>query len=767
MTPTGAEGGMERVPVRSLVEFSVFGEDIVPLSPELLEEGRRGHLARQKKSAAEEEVPLTWRGEACGLSFIVSGRMDLYDAQANPPLIEEIKLTRGGGPPAPLPAHLAQARCYGHMLCQREGLSEVRLRVSYVTASGDPVATHDARCAAEDLKRDFLSLLEPYALWRAGLRRHLAARDLSAAALAFPYECYRSGQREMAAQVYTAIRRRRKLFALMPTGTGKSAAVLYPAMKALGEGLTGQIFYLTARTTARRAALAEVARMRAGGLKAKALTLGAKEKLCPTPGTRCHPDACSRAKGHYLRQKAALGEAMGTEDWDVGAVLEICGRHCLCPFEFSLALCEVADLVICDYNYALDPQVYIRRIFDSPGRLTLLIDEAHNLADRVREMLSGELDGDRLLELRRAEGREHGRRTPLYRAASELIRALRETSAEAGSLGDAVLRRAEALLDALSGPGAPPDGAGFAKGLVSFLAAAGRMAERPDEHRLFVGAQGRLPGVRVFCLEITRYLLQRLRRLRGCVFFSAALTPLDGMRSLLGGDEEDACFELPSPFPEGNLRVLLLPLNTRYRFRDETLGMVCEGIAAMFFSRPGKYIAFFPSYEYLRAAAARLGQAHPSLPLHVQLSGMGDGEREEYLRRFTLDGQPLLGLCVLGGVFAEGIDLPGLALIGACVVGVGLPQVNRQQEALREHYDRTLGDGFAYAYRYPGMHKVLQAAGRVIRSETDRGGVLLMDDRYRQDGYASLLPGHYHVQRIRSPDEIAPLMQEFWSGAGK
>ncbi len=762
-----ASESSERVSVRQLVEYSFFTEDILPLSLQTLDEGRRGHTAHQKRSTAQVETALSWSGEACGLRFVVSGRMDLYDPNAKPPLIEEIKLARGSAPADPLLSHLMQVKSYGHMLCERDGLEGVALKLSYVTPEGDPVASHGEIFSAEELRRDFLSLLEPYAAWRAQLQAHCLARDLSLAALRFPYDNFRVGQREMAAQAYTAILRRRKLFAVMPTGTGKSAAVLFPALKALGEGLTDQVFYLTARTTAQMAALSELERMREGGMKARVLNLSAKDKVCPTPGVACHPDICPRARGHYLRERAALLEEGGRETWDVKAVRQESDRRQLCPFEFSLALSEIADVVVCDYNYALDPKIFLRRIFHSPRRVTLLVDEAHNLEDRVRSMLSGSLSAASVAEVRRAEGRERGRQTEVYRTATGLIKALRELEKGLEAPREGLLHCAGALGEALAGSAAAEKRVALLRDLGSFLAAAERMATAPGQYRMLSGGSQAFPTLKLFCLNITEHLRERLKRMAGSVLFSATLRPLERMRDLLGGDSEDACFELPSPFPEENLRALVFPLNTRYRARDDTVFTLCEGIAAQYASRPGKYMAFFPSYAYLNLAAETLSRVFPSLPLYAQRREMDDEAREVFLRRFSREKRALLGLCVMGGSFAEGIDLPGLSLIGACVVGVSLPGVDQERELLFEHYERTLGRGFDLAYRYPGMHRVVQAAGRVIRSESDRGSLLLVDDRYLQAGYASLLPGHIRLGRAASAGDIASLLQEFWASALK
>lgn len=747
-----------RLSVRALVEFSVFEPDIVPFSAALMEEGRQAHLARQLDSRARSEVPLQWTGRRQGIDFHISGRMDLYDATLSPPLVEEIKLCRGDAPAAARRAHLYQALCYAYILCRQENLPHIAVRVSYAATSGELRASFEETYSADDLEGIFFQLLDQYAAWHKRLVRHRARRDKSLAELPFPYPQYREGQRAMAEQVYLAILRKKRLFAMMPTGTGKSAAVLYPALKALGVGLTGQIFCLTARGTARRAMEGEMARMAALGLRAHTLTLNAKEKICPMDEVRCDPAHCPRAAGHFLRQEAALIAAMRAKGpWDTAFVQRMANRHTLCPFEYGLALSVLADVVIGDYNYALDPRVYIQRIFDRPGQVTVLCDEAHNLPDRVREMLSGELSGAMLAEFRRLTGRLMGRANAIYRRAGALLKALRALE-EGMDVPPALLEHSEALMGALRAAPHVRVDSGLMQQLLGFQDALRHRQIQPDDYRLFVQAQGRERRARLLCLHFTPYLREVSAPFQGFVCYSATLSPLTAMRDLLGGEAEDACFELPSPFPPEHLLTLTLPVNTRWGARQNSLPMLCGAIRATFAAHPGKYIAFFPSYAYMRAAAEQLGD----LPLHVQQSGMDEAARDAFLARFTHSDEALLGLCVLGGVFAEGVDLPGLSLIGVCIAGVGLPQVGPEREAIRQRAQQQGLDGFDVAYRHPGLHKVLQAAGRLIRSESDRGVLLLCDDRYRQPGYQALLPTHWQMRLAADENAVAALAHAFW-----
>ena len=642
-----------RLSVRALVGFSYVEPDILPFGASLMEEGRAAHLRRQEASGAEREVALSWQGKALGLDFLVAGRMDLCDRSLSPPLIEEIKLCGDTAPEAPRPEHLQQALCYGYMLCLRDALPEVAIRVSYARTNGGLAASFDERFGMARLEEAFFALLRPFAAWQKKLLQLRQRRDISIEALPFPYPAYRPGQREMAAQVYTAIVRKKRLFAMMPTGTGKSAAVLYPALKALGLHHTEQIFCLTARGTARLAMEKELRRMRADGLRAKALTLTAKEKLCPLPEMRCDPAHCPRAAGHYLRQQEGLRQALRCALWDEKTVRRISEERLLCPFEFSLALSQIADVVIGDYNYVFDPRVSIRRLFEQPGQVTVLLDEAHNLPDRARDMLSGELSSPDLALARRAAGRAHGRGSALYRKMTALLNAAKEMEGDAEDLSplrDAV----EGLMDALRARPEAPLPSTLIRSLLGLLDALRRQAAEPESYRLLIHQAGKERRLTLLCLDFTPFLRDAGARFQGFVCYSATLQPLSAMRDLLGGDGEDACFELPSPFPRERLLALKLSVNTRYAGREQSAGEVAAAIRALYSGKPGKYIAFFPSYGYLR----RVAEALQGLPLNVQQSGMDEAARAAVRGRFTADGAPLRGLCVLGGLFAEGWICP-------------------------------------------------------------------------------------------------------------
>ena len=747
-----------RVSVRGLVEFSLHGEDIVPgASLQAMEEGRLGHTLRQRILGEnwQSEVPVQKR---CPLedggNLLISGRMDAF-CPGEVPVVEEIKLCAAGRPPAFVrPEHRAQAAVYAFFVCESENVPFVKIQVVYVDREGREQASFPEEGSRERWQREFEALLTPYLERLRLLRAHKRERDASLLSLAFPFPCWRSGQREMAAQVYFAIRDMKRLFACMPTGSGKSAATIFPALKAMGEGKTGRVFYLTARTTQRQGPRQALGLMREMGAKVWTLTLDAKEKQCPMEIMSCHPDRCPRAKGHYLRDAAAISEMLLTEDWTPESIRDMADRYQLCPFEFSLALAEISDVTVCDYNYALHPAIRIQRIFERTRDVTLLIDEAHHLTDRTREMIGGRADSVLMRSLRTAAGKTGGRKHPVYRALTRMIQAVESAGGEekeeeqAGeTLPEGILPAADDLLYAL-GAAAEERFDWLGEGervrelmldLMGFERALGR-----DRAEYSLVRQGKKRvTLTMLPLRVDRYLNEATASMKGTILFSATLQPLSDTRCMLGGEEQDVLFEMPSPFPKENLLILRENVSTRYADREASLDRIAETVRIMQRARPGHYIVYFPSFAYMRRAAERLGD----FPFQMQETKMTDAAREAFLLPYRPGMPPVTSLCVMGGVFSEGIDLPGRALDGVIIVGVGLPQVNIFQETLRKSQDSVDQQGFRKIYQIPGMQKVSQAVGRVIRTEKDRGVAILMDDRYWKREYLELCPSHWRFAR--------------------
>ena len=561
-------------------------------------------------------------------------------------------------------------------------------------------------------------------------------------------------------------------------------STLFPALKAMGEEKGERIFYLTAKTITRQAAEEALARLRQNTadsetpLRLKAVTLTAKDKICPLAERNCTPQGCPRADGYYNRVNDALYEFLSARDIFTRADIEaFAEERRLCPFEFSLDLTNWCDCIVCDYNYLFDPVVSLKRFFAEGGDFIFLVDEAHNLVDRSREMYSASLHKSAVYGVKKALGKAHRR----------LSAALTKTNREFIALRR---RCEEAETRALTLPKGVPE---LEKQLVRLCAACEgwleehregelytevlalyfdvrfflRIAEEYDEkYTALVFASGSEVCVRLLCLDAAPFLEDSLALGRAGILFSATLTPAEYFIRTLGGGEKAKAIGLRSPFaPERLFLAAADTVSTKYADRERTREAVCRLIGAAVNTKAGNYLVFLPSYQYLRDVSDEFAMIYPEIPLAVQEIGMDEAAREAFLAQFSAQQtKTLVGFCVLGGIFAEGIDLVGDRLIGSIIVGVGLPQIGPEQDALRDYYEATLGEGFAYAYQYPGMNKVLQAAGRVIRTETDRGLVLLIDSRYRTARYRRLFPPHWaQLQSVESPEQLARMLAGFWN----
>ena len=775
----------KRVSVGTLAEFAHLSGDLRPAqqSAERMQEGMRGHQMRQGSypPGFEKEVPLRLTRQVGPVLLTVYGRCDGLCRISQPPLVEEIKTTRLDPQlidPAQHPAHWAQALLYAYMLAQELGAAQIKTRLVYMDLSGahkDREEVLDAQFLADH----FLDCALPYVQWQAQLEAARAKMLPTLQALAFPYPEYRPGQRALAAQTYLALKHHTALLAQAPTGTGKTAAVLFAALKALGEGHINRVFYLTARTTARQAAENALERMRQGGLWLRAVTLTAKEKLCPVKEAGCDPALCPLAQGYYDRRSQALEEALDLDSLTRERVLALAQRHQLCPFEMQLDIAENCDVVICDYNYAFDPRGRLKRFFQEKFDGALLIDEAHNLLDRAQEMLSAQV---RLRDFRRLAGQLKKLAGPEDRLAErtgQVVQALKDLrdSHPIPDWGEDVPQALEEALQLFLDAARPLLGAAGALNQsltqlyfdgMNFVRVAGEMG---PGHRALYQREEQDMAVRLWRFDPAPYLAKALRRTRGAALFSATLAPMPHYMRSLGLDEDrgDAMLDLPSPFPPENLCVLRLPLATTLRRREESAPKAAQAILALCRARRGNYLACFPSYAYLNLVGKYLAPQVQDMDLMAQRPNMSEPEREAFIAAFTPNRpRPLLALAVMGGVFAEGVDLPGERLSGVAIVGVGFPQISLERAALAAALEESgePGEGIMGAYVYPGIQRVLQAAGRVIRSEEDQGAILLIDERYFQPAYQGLLPIHWHVRDALTVEQAARRLARFWSHSG-
>ena len=759
------------VSVRALAEFAFERGDLIPAARAAarMREGVRGHQALQAllPPSWQPEVAVTRDIAVDGAILRVHGRADAVYLDPEIVRVQEIKTTTRN-PDTILKydylAHWAQGEIYAALFCLNENVDRAEVRLTYARLDGAKREFSDEYDAGE-LSERLYACARTYLEWAKVVDGWKETSRPTVEALQFPFSTYREGQREMAAAVYLAMKRHSSAVIEAPTGIGKTAASLFGALKALGEGHVTAIFYLTARTTGRKAAEDALELMRARGLAIRSVTITAKEKCCLLEKVDCM--GCPYASGYYDRRRGALKAAMAVERLDAEAVRALAGEHELCPFELSLDISETADVIICDYNYAFDPRVRLKRWFDGKSRAGLLVDEAHNLADRAREMLSAELSGARVDELRRALARFEGKDSPMVFLLTELARALTRPEQEPECQSDlpediveAVRRFAEAAGELQS---AEPD----IQQLVFDAQWFATVARGYDEEhfRVLILPEDRRICVRLWCFDPSKHLEKTFSRVGGAALFSATLTPLSFYASQLGaaGEANDA-LQLESPFPRGNLCVLRLPVAAGYKDRERTLGSVAQIIHAMAAARTGNYIACFPSYAYLTQAFRRYRMLYPDDAVIAQESEMSEQKRMDFIACFEpAPRRSMVAFIVLGGVFAEGIDLPDDRLSGAAIVSTGIPVPSFEREQLRMRYDDADEAGYDVAYTYPGLRRVLQAAGRVIRTETDRGVVLLIDQRYKQENYRELMPPHWDVRDVKKMSDLNAALRSFWN----
>ena len=729
-----------RASVRQVVETTYHDSDLSPAAgaAKRMREGAAAHQSRQKEGARHEtayraEQALSADYETDTLTLHVSGRADgLFLCEDGTTVVEEIKLGAKDNPL--IPAHRAQAAMYGHMLCARDGLSGVRLRVLYVDEQGEGVACYEENAAAQALEEIFKTLCAAVCIWEEKMLARRRARDASLDALPFPYDGYRAGQRRFAAGVYVAIRDRKRFFAQAPTGIGKTMAALYPALRALGEGKCSRVLYLTARTTGRKSATDALAFLQERGAKLFAVEIAAKDKLCPQERRDCRTEVCPLAEGFYDRLPDAVSEALSGGVWDRTRIEELAQKHRLCPFELALELAQRADVVVCDYNYVYDPFVAIDALLT--GGAALLVDEAHQLAPRVQESRSAKLSLRELTENRREAGQTLGRKSRLYRAMTDVLHALRElartevfASGELEKPPEALRGAMDALMDAAGS--ALEDGAGQAAAQAFTLAAAWQYAASHFDERYAVLTSGgeKNAEIELFLLCAAKDILDRSKKAKGTVYFSATLAPFDAAGQMLGRMDGDACLMLPSPFLPEQLQARWQSIDLRYAAREQSAPRVAELIQTHFAQHSGNTLVFFPSYAYLEQVCAQLGQVDGVRMLR-EARGMREDEKNALLSTFQCGDERVALLCVLGGAFSEGVDLVGERLKNVIVISTGMPQPNARVRAMQRYYDALGANGFDLCMTLPGMVRVIQAAGRLIRSETDTGTLLLIDSRY-------------------------------------
>ncbi len=774
-----------KISVRELVEFILRSGDIDnrvggKKDAESMLAGARIHRKIQKSMGSDyhAEVILKHLIPMEKFDLQVEGRADgIIDG--NPVTIDEIKGIYKSLEhlKEPIPVHLAQAKCYAYIYGIQNKKSDMEVQMTYVNLDTEQKVYFHEHYTMEELSAWFEGVVLEYKKWAEFQFEWKHLRNASIKEVQFPYE-YREGQKELAGSVYRSILREKRLFIQAPTGTGKTLAAMFPAVKAMGEGLSNKIFYLTAKTITRTVAASCLDLLREQKLRMKSVLLTAKEKMCLCDEMNCNPDACPYAKGHFDRVNDAVFEILNTEkDQMTRDILqEQAIKWQVCPFELSLDVSTWVDTVICDYNYAFDPRAHLKRFFYEGAKedYIFLVDEAHNLVERARTMYSASICKEDFLELKRLlKGKAAKVEKQLNKSNSHLLELKRECE------NYEILKDINALylqlltlsgeiqeyLEIVDDPELKKAVTEFYLNLRTFLNTYNVLDESYTIYDQMC-ADGKF-RLHLFCIHPANRLKEYLQHGRGSVFFSATFLPIQYYKELLSGDTDDYAVYATSCFPPENQMVFIgNDVTSKYTRRgrkeyEKISGYIEEVVS----SRKGNYLVFFPSYEMMENVYEIFEASETSKECVCRLQNMHmtESEREEFLEAFEKEQEEsLLGFCVMGGIFSEGIDLTEEKLIGAIIVGTGLPKVCTEREILKNYFDEKGLGGFDYAYLYPGMNKVLQSAGRVIRTATDKGCVFLLDERFARNEYQRLFPREWKQPVFGKISELKNILQEFW-----
>ncbi len=772
-----------RISVRALVEHLLKRGDL-SMSFDIaartsLFAGNHAHhkIQKSRPEPYTAEVPVFYRVDNERIVLDIQGRIDGLYELADSVVIEEIKTTRKdleGFIKQNSELHWAQVKVYAAIYAIENNLDRILAQLTYGHIETGEVRTYFQEYNTDELRMFFLHLLEQYFQWVEKIQDWHEERDRSIFTSDFPFVSFRSGQRQMIEDVAAIIEQEEQIIIQAPTGIGKTVAVLYPAIKAIAEGHIQKMFYLTSRTTGRFIAEKTLIELKKSGLRIKFVTLTAKEKICFNPEKNCTPDECSFAKGYYDRFVEARKSLFDEEAFTADKIAEIARVHQICPFEFSLDMALWVECIICDLNYVFDPRVCLRRFFlENPIDCTILVDEAHNLVDRSREMYSAKIDKTDFLKIRRLL---KNKESELYRAAGEVNRQMsemkktleEENSAWQDERPEKLLPPLRHLLTSLerwlsSHPSSPQTQEMLDRYFAVnwFL----RVSELYDKNYATCLEQTyRNFSTKLYCIDPSEHLRETFERVNSSVLFSATITPMSYFAQIFGLKDSVEKRILPSPFPQENLCVLVSDsVSTLYRHRSQTKKALVQTIGSLVEAKKGNYMVYFPSYEYLQMVHPLYEAAFPHHKILMQTHEMREDERVDFLSNFSEENDhSLVGFVVMGGIFGEGIDLVGDRLTGAVIVGVGLPGISLEREMIRHHFSENQLSGFDYAYRYPGLIRVFQAAGRVIRTENDRGTILLIDPRYSHPQYNELFPQEWLVQPVQNHGQIRQILDEFW-----
>lgn len=778
-----------KVSVRNFVEFLLRAGSIDNRTgggnKDAMQAGANIHRKIQKQmgSSYQAEVAMKYEVERDGFLFCLEGRADGIQIKGEEVVIDEIKGVYRNLDTIlePIFIHQAQAMCYGYMYLKKHSIEEIVIQLTYCNLDTEEIKRFQTKFSNDQLEQWFEELLGNYMKWGRLVKEARDQRNNSIKPVQFPFP-YRKGQREIAVSVYRTIVRKKKLFLQAPTGVGKTMSTMFPAVKALGEEVAEKVFYLTAKTITRTVAYQSIQILKQRGITLRAIVLTAKEKICPLDEVSCNPIDCPYARGHFDRINEVLYTLLLKEtNITRECLLAYAEEYEVCPFELGLDVSSFCDIVIGDYNYAFDPNAHLKRFFGEgkKGEYIFLIDEAHNLVERAREMYSATLYREAFLETKKwiKRGRQKLNRV-LNQAINQLdlyeeewkrkeIQHPHGTFVSISSFVETLLRlgaELEKMFEEEEDLAYKRELSSFYLELRHFL----NMHDRIDEcYEIYVGYEEEKFFIKLFCITPAQQLKQYLELGISTVFFSATILPISYYREMLSKEKEDYAVYIPSPFEEER-RVLAIgsDITSRYTKRGyEQYEKIVWYLDQVIDSKIGNYMIFFPSYQYMKEVyeiAMERGLFYKA-NIVLQQAEMSEEEKEQFLEQFkTNSKKSLLAFCVLGGIFSEGIDLVGERLIGVIVVGTGIPKVCQERELLKQHYEEKGYNGFDYAYRYPAMNKVLQAAGRVIRTAEDKGIILLLDDRFLQMKYQQLFPKEWTRYQRVTVGTVQQCLGQFW-----
>lgn len=779
-----------RISVRNLVEFILREGDIDnrtsgSMEKDAMQQGSRLHRKIQKQmgSGYQAEVPLKYLYPCERFVLQVEGRADGILEEEQGVAIDEIKgvMRDLGHIEKPIGVHLAQAKCYAFFYGKQNHLKQIGVQMTYCNLETEEIKRFREVYTVAELEEWFQELAHAYEKWALYQIEWREIRNHSIRRTEFPFP-YREGQRNLVSSVYRTILRKKKLFIQAPTGVGKTMATIFPAVRAIGEELGEKIFYLTAKTITRTVAEQAFDTLRETGLRYKAITLTAKEKICFCETPECNPEACPYAKGHYDRVNDAVFDLLKREEKMTREVLEIqAEKFCVCPFEMSLDVALWVDAVICDYNYVFDPNAHLKRFFSEGGNgeYLFLIDEAHNLVERGREMYSASIYKEDLLLIRRLVKTDAPKLAKRLEECNKQFLELKkecETYQIQESVSHIALKfmnvmgEMERYLEECEHGEKREQILDFYFQVRDFLS----IYEGIDENYVIyteLESGGRFL-LKLLCVNPSVNLQKYLEQGNSTIFFSATFLPIHYYKKLLSTKTDDYAIYAESVFPEKN-RLLLFgrDVSTKYTMRTADMyERFAKYILQMALGKEGNYMAFFPSYRLMESVYQSFQKQveqsqNETIECVLQSQFMGEEAREIFLENFEEEREgTLVGFCVMGGIFSEGIDLTADKLIGAAIVGTGIPQVCTERELIRQYFEKDGMSGFDFAYLYPGMNKVLQSAGRVIRTEEDKGVLLLLDDRFFGRQYREIFPREWSKYQVCNLDEVAEAIEKFWKG---